>query len=391
MIASKPMFFNEIVGLRIYLALWVAVGHGLQLAGFLDKSNAILKVLLNGHSAVMVFIIISGFVITNLLLVKRETYPRYIVRRFFRLYPAYVLCLTAGYFIWDDWAWIVRNVPWSSPSWARYSAQIVEIRGEMDRNFWPHFLLHGIMMHGAVPDAVLNRAAMTFVPAAWSISLEWQFYLVAPLVIAAFRKPWQTLLVVAIALGAFAAYELGLLGHYDIQSSLAASTPWFIVGIVSRLGFERLSRLSLSPLLVGVPIAMAVMLVIPEPLPIALWAVFFSYMLWQRNAPVTGAIFRFFTTTRPFQLLGEASYSLYLVHRPVQIALASAIMTGFAVTQWSMVVIQFAAILIAIPLSILMYFTVERAGIKLGQRLAQRLPGPSTPAEPSPPPVPLAS
>jgi len=33
---AKPVFFTDIVGLRIYLALWVAVGHGLQLSGFLE-------------------------------------------------------------------------------------------------------------------------------------------------------------------------------------------------------------------------------------------------------------------------------------------------------------------------------------------------------------------
>ena len=85
---SKALYFNDIVGLRCFIALWVAVGHGLQTSGYLKPTNALMKPLLNGHAAVVVFMIVSGFVITSLLMVKSERYPRYITRRFFRLYPA---------------------------------------------------------------------------------------------------------------------------------------------------------------------------------------------------------------------------------------------------------------------------------------------------------------
>ena len=47
-------------------------------------------------SAVLMFIIISGFVITHLLIEKREKYAPFITRRFLRLYPAYFFCLIAG-------------------------------------------------------------------------------------------------------------------------------------------------------------------------------------------------------------------------------------------------------------------------------------------------------
>lgn len=46
-----------------------------------------------GGVAVFVFIILSGFVITHLLFTKRERYLSYLVRRAFRLFPAYLVCL----------------------------------------------------------------------------------------------------------------------------------------------------------------------------------------------------------------------------------------------------------------------------------------------------------
>ncbi len=109
--AGKSPYFTEIVGLRIYLAAWVAIGHALQLAGFLKATNPLLRILLSGHDAVILFMIVSGFVITNLLVAKQEPYLPYITRRFFRLFPAYVLACVAGYLLIDDWAYIVDTVP----------------------------------------------------------------------------------------------------------------------------------------------------------------------------------------------------------------------------------------------------------------------------------------
>jgi peptidoglycan/LPS O-acetylase OafA/YrhL len=387
--AERTVYFNEIVGLRIYLALWVAVGHGLQLAGVHD-TNPLLQVILDGHAAVVVFMIVSGFVIANLLLTKQESYPRYITRRFFRLYPAYVLCAVAGYLLADNWSQIMRDVPWAAdPRWTEYAASIFQLEREVRDNFWPHLGFHAVMLHGLVPAEVLHRAPMTFLPAAWSISLEWQFYLVAPLLLSVARHRRRLPIIVGGALVLFAAYHAGLLGHYDIGASLAGATPYFLVGIASRLGFDKLAALNISPLTASVVAVFAAASMLRDPLPFLVWAVFYCYLLWHRNAPITGRAFRALTLPKPFQLLGEASYSLYLAHRPVQVALASVAMGLMTVSHASMMAIQLVAVAIAIPISLLMYFTVERGGIALGRSLAQRLPGSGPPAHPDPAPVAL--
>lgn len=41
--------------------------------------------------------------------------------------------------------------------------------------------LHLLMLHGVVPEVLVARAPGAFLAPAWSVSLEWQFYLVAPL------------------------------------------------------------------------------------------------------------------------------------------------------------------------------------------------------------------
>lgn len=372
---SASPFFHEIVGLRIYVALWVAIGHGLQLSGFMVGSNPVTKFLLSGHAAVVVFMIVSGFVITNLLLGKQESYPRYIVRRFFRLYPAYVVCCIAGYLLTDDWLALVREVPWQDAAgWRRYVGSIAELDLERTVNFWPHFGLHATMLHGVVPDQVLNRAAMTFLPVAWSISLEWQFYLVAPLVIAATGKGWRLVALALAALALHMAYHRGWLGAYDIGASLAGATPYFAVGIASRLAFGSLSALRLHPLPVSAVTLYATVVLVEDALPFAVWAVFYCYLLWHGNDRVFGPAFRLLTTCKPALVLGEASYSLYLVHRPIQVLLGSMAIGVVTLDREAMLVVQMVATGVALPVSIALYWAIERPGIAFGRRVAKRLP-----------------
>ena len=47
----------------------------------------------HGNWAVQLFMIISGFVITHVILTRKETYQTYIIQRFFRLYPLYVVAI----------------------------------------------------------------------------------------------------------------------------------------------------------------------------------------------------------------------------------------------------------------------------------------------------------
>lgn len=62
--------------------------------------------------------------------------------------------------------------------------QIVKDIAWSDKAHLPmHALAHLFMMHGAVPNDVLPHSEYAFNMPAWSISLEWQFYLVAPLFI----------------------------------------------------------------------------------------------------------------------------------------------------------------------------------------------------------------
>ena len=67
--------FDAIEGLRGWLAWWVVLGHALQLSGTAAYLPGKVRMIAShGDWSVMLFMIISGFVIAHLLLAKKEDY-----------------------------------------------------------------------------------------------------------------------------------------------------------------------------------------------------------------------------------------------------------------------------------------------------------------------------
>jgi peptidoglycan/LPS O-acetylase OafA/YrhL len=243
------------------------------------------------------------------------------------------------------------------------------------------------MLHGLVPNEILAWAPMTFLPAAWSISLEWQYYLVAPVLLVAFRRwVWLSPLLL-VSLVAVLAFRNELLGSYAISASLMGNIHFFLLGIASRLAYPRLAALTFSPAAASAAILFVDIIDSELSVALVIWGIFYSYSLWHRGAPVTGALFRLLTQSRPVQLLGEASYSLYLFHTPLLVVFGFLALDMIPITHESMLAVEIAAAVLALPLSVLIYFIVERPGIRLGQWLAAKIPARTRAAEAFPPPV----
>ena len=76
------------------------------------------------------------------------------------------------------------------------------------------------MLHGAISSNLLPDSPLRFNLPAWSISLEWQFYLIAPAVIMIARRHgaiiWFALLIALLEI----AFRHGLFGKFDSPSFL---------------------------------------------------------------------------------------------------------------------------------------------------------------------------
>lgn len=378
----KPGNMVQIEGLRAYLALWVALGHGLQTAGYLHLPGPF-GLLLQGDAAVAVFIIVSGFVITHLLLRGGETYPQYLCRRFFRLYPAYVVCCLAGLLVAGIWTHLVLDVSWREASgWDRYAQGVLVQYASVTEQFWANIFWHATMLHGLVPNEVVPRAPMTLLPAAWSVSLEWQFYLIAPLVVAACRNHWRLAGVVAVAAILYVLHRKGVFGTYAIASSIAGSSPYFAVGILSRFAYERLRGLPWQPVAAALLVLFLLLAFSTDPLPLAIWLPFYAFLLWGANAPRFGRAFDLLMANRAALYVGGISYTLYLVHRPVQVLAGYAALRAMPdISQPMMLAVEWGSILFAIPAAIMLSRWVERPGMEAGRRLSRRLA--AAPAQPA--------
>ena len=206
------------------------------------------------------FIILSGFVITQLLVTRKETYGIFIFRRFMRLFPAFAVCLVL--------AILVRPLTFGTAA-----SEAIREASE-NRFFWWHLGAHASLIHGLVPALWLPESHFAFLPPGWSISLEFQLYLVAPLAL------W---IIIRFGLRGVAFLAIGSLLMFVPQVASKLNYVWsatgaflpqrylfFLLGMIMYLhwnqlgkgirywhGFVRLGEVSYSTYLVNLPRSLA--------------------------------------------------------------------------------------------------------------------------------------
>jgi len=365
--------YRGIEGARAWLAWTVVLGHVVELSGIASKVPALEAFVAAGPFAVTVFMIISGFVITHLLLSKREPYPIYMTRRALRIYPTYLVCLLFGILTAPLLFDVLTHLPWADLS---AKADVLQRAHEVARGHAAlHLLVHVLLIHGIFPIQVLNQAYGIFLAPAWSLSLEWQFYLLAPAIIWGLRRRGWSVLVVAVTGLGLLAFRHGSFGGFPQPSMLLASGPWFLVGIGSRLALDHLPRLSAYPtsfVLGGALIATLYSHTLL--LPLAAWLIVIAYAQLQPQAlsqrePVT-RILRGCLDSRLAQAAGARSYAVYLIHWPL---LSAVLYFGFGVCRlgpWPLFGLAFATTIALTAIgSDLLHRFVELPAIDLGRRL----------------------
>lgn len=366
--------FVVIENLRAWMAWWVVLGHALHLTRVNELlpdfpySGTLFYAMERGDIAVAVFIIVSGFVITHLYLSKEEPYPLYLSRRLLRIYPIYVFCVVLALVARDFYIIAYTEFDWV------YGADFRAERIQLEQD---HALLHGLlhltMLHGVVPDTILPFASSSILSPAWSLSLEWQFYLVAPFLIAPLalgggRAVGLGLALLAVGVAFTAQQHL----EWRYMSVLPLAFGYFLVGIASRLLVVSLAQggIRLSHLVI-----LGAACLLCEGPAIAIWLVFFAFSLHESglaktSSPILIAVSRGFFQNARIATIGSWSYSTYLVHIPIYAILIGTYVTVFGREAFSQ---QISAILIfsSFPLILLiswaLYEFVERPFIRLGR------------------------
>ena len=188
-------------------------------AKWAKAGNPFSALAIEGHTAVSLFFLLSGFVFTVGSLQKKLNYLGFYRNRLLRTYPLFLFFLTLG---------IAFNT----------------------ENFSITALLQSVFFM-ANSDTAINGGAFTFV--FWSIAVEWHFYLLFPLLLVCVQKwgwkvlPGLILALLVVRTGAyFAGADMRVLSYWTIVGRLDQFLLGMLAGIYYRNYFVAGKRLDMS-------------------------------------------------------------------------------------------------------------------------------------------------
>jgi len=315
-----------------------------------DLFSRILRVVPeNGYVGVRLFFVISGFCI-HLSFLKwvekpsagglRSYWPGFLWRRFWRIYPPYLLVLLPVWYF-------------------QYHAQL-------DPRAWRHLGAHLLMVHNFFWPTLFS-----IVVSFWSIAVEWQLYLVYPLFLLAARRwgPWPAVAgasLLAVGLNAAA----GSLPFAVLHSPFGYWFEWTLGALIAadavREDGGALRGLGRWALPLWLAVAVAWVLLLPFVICYVLATLACGALLvaaLHRRTPLAW-------WERALVPVGLCSYSLYLVHEPLLELLfngyGAALRTAPAWVVWGVLQAAFFAAVLAV--SRLFYHLVEVPSTRVGQQ-----------------------
>ncbi|MBN8693911.1 MAG: acyltransferase [Bacteroidetes bacterium] len=213
---TKHIYFSGLNGLRFFAALAVVITHIELLKGQYSKPNLwndnklIFEL---GGLGVVFFFVLSGFLITFLLLKEKEnsgtiSIMKFYTRRILRIWPLYFLLMIIGFFV--------------IPLFPAFNH--VYFTPFFKESFWSNFLLYLFILP--------NLALAMFKPVPhigqlWSIGVEEQFYLIWPWLVK-HSKNLLRILVIVIAVCLLLKFLFQMLVCYNPENDSLIKVKTFI-------------------------------------------------------------------------------------------------------------------------------------------------------------------
>ena len=300
---------------------------------------------LQGWTAVWLFFVISGYLVTMLLMREEKSQGRvafgpFLVKRFFRIMPSY---------------WLAILIYWL----ACFALLPDDYASFMER--LPYFL-------SFLPEYA-NANGYSIFTHSWTVGVELKFYLLLPPVVFLMieNANWR------FAATAMMAVLLTAIGSFNAQSYCA-----ILCGVMLALALERPRGYAAIAMLTRVPVAVPlafvvavfVMLRYTEQLAVvALVATYLiAYCILQQAALMR------VLTWQPLVYIGQRSYGAYLLHflaiRIGYMAFGNDTANGGLLTACF-------CLAVTVPAAELMYRAIEQPGVDFGRRLISRMGSPA--------------
>ena len=357
-------------GLRGVLAVYVLLSH---MVPFATVPHWLAQPLSHGEAAVDVFFILSGMVIVRSLEGFGYDTRAFLIARAGRIFPVFLLVFPVAVAV-QVLPTGFERMPWIGPDSPARSIW----SGGWPANWLPEIVAHLTMSHGLLPDGVLPDAWVSFLGASWSLSTEWQFYvLVAGLAgwlhrdrPGAMRLAW---LLLALAAAGVAWHAAVPAGWRFSRAFLPNKAQYFALGIAAAV-LQRKPETG-SVFRYAVVLAATLLLCVAGG-GAKLWApLVWTVCLCAQMAPRSPGLrpLAAVLASPPLLWLGAVSYCIYLVNEPIQkmLGVALAALVGNSATLFTACWVP-AAILLPLGLGWVLHVTVEQAGQRWGRAASRR-------------------
>ena len=207
---------SHLDGLRGLASLYVLLGHmyifvTIDWLPYISSPAlvACLRIFNVGQTGVDVFIVLSGYCLMIPVVTSPEQYlrggiKRYILRRAKRILPAYYLAIFFSLLLGLVTALATHNLAdWQNRILPEYSP------GSL--------LTHFLLIHN-----LFGSYIHTIDPPMWSVATEWQIYFLFPLFLLPVWKRWGVLSCIALGFG------MAILIHVVFNKALDEICPWYI-------------------------------------------------------------------------------------------------------------------------------------------------------------------
>ncbi len=185
---ENTIYFEGLNGLRFFAALAVIITHVELIKGVFNFkhywNNPIIFNL--GGLGVYFFFVLSGFLITYLLLAEKQKFNKieikqFYLRRIFRIWPLYYLIIIVGFFVLPHFDCF----------------HISYLQRDFEMHFYTNLFLYLIIL----PNLAFSIfAAVPNIGQVWSIGIEEQFYIFWPLIISKSKNVIKTLTYIILGL-----------------------------------------------------------------------------------------------------------------------------------------------------------------------------------------------
>lgn len=371
--------YKELDSLRGIAAIIVLLGHFLALFPILGKKvmystfGTYFSILWQGHSAVIIFFVLSGFVLSLPFYKGTEfNYLKYLIKRVCRIYIPYIMIL----FIAIGIKLVIHSKIGTIPGLVQWGSWNIEVS-------FNRVIDHILFLREFNSDA--------FIMVIWSLVHEMRISIVFPLIIfLLLRVNWKVSIGIAMFLSV-----IGYLLMKNIPSefNMPVSTNYFItlhyssmfiIGALLAKNREYLVSKIINSKVKYILLPLGLLFFSYPRIPFMLlskligeidydlyliiidWYICFGAVLIILSA-LSSKLFSKLLLIKPVQFIGEISYSLYLVH-PIVLLTTVHIFYG----KISVPLILLISFLFTMVVSVLCYKFIEIPSIKIGRKLATK-------------------